>query len=182
MSNRAETWLGLPRRFKPLVLAGVALGLGLGGFFDGLVFHQILQWHHLLSSHPDPNIAGDMELNMQADGLFHAVAWILTAIGVALLLRAWKQPGVPPSGRTLFGSWLMGWGLFNLLEGIVNHHLLGVHHVWPDGPGPVLLWDLAFLLWGLVFLAVGYRLVQTDTTTVPAPQNRAIRDDSGDTG
>ena len=23
--------------------------LGLGGFFDGVVFHQLLQWHHMLS-------------------------------------------------------------------------------------------------------------------------------------
>lgn len=26
--------------------AGILFGLGLGGFFDGIVLHQILQWHH----------------------------------------------------------------------------------------------------------------------------------------
>ncbi|MCK1539441.1 DUF2243 domain-containing protein, partial [Bradyrhizobium sp. 176] len=31
------------------ISAGVLLGLGLGGFFDGIVFHQLLQWHHMLS-------------------------------------------------------------------------------------------------------------------------------------
>ena len=30
--------------------AGVLFGLGLGGFFDGIVLHQILQWHHMLTS------------------------------------------------------------------------------------------------------------------------------------
>lgn len=29
--------------------AGILLGLGLGGFFDGIVLHQILQWHHMLT-------------------------------------------------------------------------------------------------------------------------------------
>ena len=31
-------------------LAGFFLGLGLGGFFDGIVLHQILQWHHTATS------------------------------------------------------------------------------------------------------------------------------------
>ena len=30
--------------------AGIFLGLGLGGFFDGIVLHQILQWHHMATS------------------------------------------------------------------------------------------------------------------------------------
>jgi uncharacterized membrane protein len=30
-------------------LPGLLLGLGLGGFIDGIVMHQILQWHHLLT-------------------------------------------------------------------------------------------------------------------------------------
>ncbi|HEU5099504.1 MAG TPA: DUF2243 domain-containing protein [Roseiflexaceae bacterium] len=35
---------------RPLSVAGIWLGLGLGGFFDGIVFHQILRWHHMLTS------------------------------------------------------------------------------------------------------------------------------------
>jgi uncharacterized membrane protein len=34
---------------------GLLLGIGLGGFVDGIVAHQILQWHHMLtgtSEHP----------------------------------------------------------------------------------------------------------------------------------
>ena len=29
--------------------AGYSLGFGIGGFFDGILLHQVLQWHHLLS-------------------------------------------------------------------------------------------------------------------------------------
>lgn len=38
-----------PSRGFPLS-SGILLGLGLGGFFDGIALHQLLQWHHLLTS------------------------------------------------------------------------------------------------------------------------------------
>ncbi|MFC6718717.1 DUF2243 domain-containing protein [Natrialbaceae archaeon GCM10025810] len=162
-----ETWLGLRPAAKPLVLAGVVLGLGFGGFFDGIVFHQILQVHHMLSSYPDQGVATDLRLNVLADGLFHLMTYTFTVIGVVLLFRAWRHPRVPSAGRTLFGSVTMGWGLFNLVEGLVDHQLLGVHHVWPAGPGSVLLWDLLYLLWGALFLAGGYLVVRTDDRAKP---------------
>ena len=31
-------------------LGGLLLGVGLGGFVDGIVFHQVLQWHHVLTA------------------------------------------------------------------------------------------------------------------------------------
>ncbi|GAA0198810.1 DUF2243 domain-containing protein [Haladaptatus pallidirubidus] len=170
MSDREGTWLGLRKRAKPLVQAGVLLGLGLGGFFDGIVIHQILQWHHMLSSHHDPSIANDLRLNMMADGFFHVATYIFTVLGVVLLWRAWRRPAVPRSGRTLFGSVISGWGLFNLGEGIVNHHLLGIHHVWPAGPGSVLLWDGAFLVWGILFVIGGYAIVRGDEAVSVAPE------------
>lgn len=170
MSDHEETWLGLQNRAKPLIRAGILLGLGLGGFFDGIVFHQILQWHHMVSAHADPGIAGNLQLNVLADGLFHAATYIFTVLGISLLWRAWKTPTVPPSGRILFGSVILGWGLFNLVEGIVNHHLLGIHHVWPDGPGPVLVWDAAFLAWGIVFIAGGYAIIRGDDAASLAPE------------
>ena len=49
------------------------MGLGLGGFVDGIVLHQILQWHHMLTDtgdHPMTTVAG-LEANTLADGFFH---------------------------------------------------------------------------------------------------------------
>lgn len=151
---------------KPLVRAGLVLGIGLGGFFDGIVIHQLLQWHHMLSSHPDPSVATDLTLNVFWDGLFHVATYLFTIAGVVLVWRAWKRPSAPPSGRTLLGSAVAGWGVFNLVEGTVNHFLLGIHHVWPEGPGGILLWDVLFLVWGAAFLVGGLAVVRSDPEVV----------------
>lgn len=176
MVEQEETWLGLQRRAKPLVRAGILLGLGLGGFFDGIVFHQILQWHHMLSAHPDPTIAGDLRLNVMVEEFFHVATYAFTVSGIALLWRTWRDPAVPPAGRTLFGSTILGWGLFNVVEGLVNHRLLGIHHVWPDGPGSILLWDVAFLVWGVLFIVGGYAIVRGDAAVTPPSEETGETD------
>ena len=40
------------RGTRCLLLAGSVLGMALGGFFDGILLHQVLQWHHFLSLVP----------------------------------------------------------------------------------------------------------------------------------
>jgi uncharacterized membrane protein len=135
----------------------VLLGVGLGGFLDGIVLHQILQWHNMLSSWIVPVDLVSMKVNMLWDGLFHAATWISTAAGVALLWRAARRPDVPWSGRAFVGSLLLGWGLFNFIEGIIDHQILGLHHVHP-GDGQ-LAWDLGFLALGLALAAAGWALI-----------------------
>lgn len=139
---------------RPVVGAGVLLGLGLGGFFDGIVLHQILQWHHMVSVNYPPDTLANLELNTLADGLFHAVTWLLTVAGIFALWRARRKWPNGLSSGTLMGGLLIGWGLFNLVEGVIDHHLLQVHHVRP-GPNQ-LAWDLGFLAWGAVMLIGGW--------------------------
>jgi uncharacterized membrane protein len=147
-------------RTESLRLPGILLGLGLGGFVDGIVLHQILQWHHMLTSegsYPKTTVAG-LEANTLADGLFHASTWILATVGVWLLWRmAREHRGVGP-GRVLAGWMLLGWGLFNVAEGIVDHHLLGIHHV-REGANQTA-WDLAFLAFGTLLLIGGWLLTR----------------------
>ena len=115
----------------PIVSAGILLGTGLGGFVDGIVLHQILQWHNMLSSvHPPVDLVS-MKYNMVWDGLFHAFTWLMTVAGLTRLWLAGQRPDVAWSTRTFGGSLLIGWGLFNFIEGVIDHHLLGVHHVHP---------------------------------------------------
>ena len=144
--------------------AGLLLGIGLGGFVDGIVLHQILQWHHMLTSeggHPASTVAG-LEANTLADGLFHAFAWLAVCVGVWLLWRAGPAAAVALRGRRLVGLMLAGWGLFNLVEGIVDHQLLGIHHVKLDQSGdPIVALDAAFLGLGAVLLVLGFAIVRS---------------------
>jgi uncharacterized membrane protein len=154
-----------------LLLAAVLLGVGLGGFVDGIVLHQLLQWHHMLSSVLVPADVVSVKINMFWDGLFHAFTWTVTAAGIGLLWRASRLADALWSGRVLFGGMLMGWGLFNFAEGLIDHQLLGVHHVKPGDGQPA--WDMAFLASGLVLLGFGWMLVRQ--TPSEAPLERAVR-------
>ncbi|ELB87945.1 hypothetical protein Rwratislav_37287 [Rhodococcus wratislaviensis IFP 2016] len=40
-------------------LPGIILGIGLGGFVDGILLHQLLQWHHMLTSTDTDNVGID---------------------------------------------------------------------------------------------------------------------------
>ncbi|WP_044249448.1 DUF2243 domain-containing protein (plasmid) [Cereibacter azotoformans] len=136
------------------------LGLGLGGFFDGIVLHQILQWHHMATSagYP-PDSVENLKLNTLLDGLFHAATYIFTLAGLVLLWRAARQRHSPWRASALLATLLMGFGLFNLVEGIVNHHILGLHHVNETVPrGQWIWWDAGFLIWGAAMLAGGWAL------------------------
>jgi uncharacterized membrane protein len=160
MSNPRTTSANPPDRASgALVRAAVVLGVGLGGFFDGIVFHQLLQWHHMVSTPLPPESVANLRLNTLLDGAFHATTWVITVVGVWLLLRSGGERRLAGAGRVLAGGILAGWGGFNLVEGIVDHHLLGIHHVRP-GPDAAL-YDAAFLMWGAAFVAIGWWLVRS---------------------
>ena len=67
--------------------------MGLGAFIDGIVLHQVLQWHHLLSDttgRPTSTVEG-LATNTLADGLFHLGAWLFVIVGMALAVRDWQR-------------------------------------------------------------------------------------------
>jgi uncharacterized membrane protein len=144
----------------PLITAGIFLGLGLGGFVDGILLHQILQWHHMLSSVLPLTTNTNTDVNMVWDGLFHALDWLLTVIGVALLWRAGGRADVLWSSQTFGGSLLVGAGLFNVVEGLIDHQILGIHHV-KSGPNQ-LAWDLGFLALGALLVVIGWMMVHQE--------------------
>lgn len=142
---------------RAVVRAGVAIGIGMGGFLDGIVFHQVLQIHNMLSARISPDTLVGAKVNIVWDGLFHAFVWGMTALGIALLWRArGGSAGVP--GRAFGGALLMGWGLFNLVEGVIDHHLLGLHHV-VERLG-LSVWDWVFLASGVALVATGWMLTR----------------------
>jgi uncharacterized membrane protein len=162
---------------KELRAPGLLLGIGLGGFLDGIVLHQLLQWHHMLSStdsdrigvqYYSPDEVTGLRMNTAWDGTFHVVTWLFVLAGLALLYsrlttdrrRVWTR-------RALWGWVLAGWGLFNLVEGLIDHEILGIHHV-RSGPHQTA-WDVGFLALGAVLVAAGW-LVQRERADALAPR------------
>ena len=168
---------------RPLIAAGTALGIGMGGFVDGIVLHQLMQVHNMLSAkYPTRGIEADrlvvnLQINMFWDGVFHVLTWVMTAVGLALLWHAVRQRNVPLFTKTLVGAMILGWGPFNLVEGVIDHHILHIHHVTEtDGH---LLWDLAFLASGVVMIIGGWLTIGrqdsatgTEPKLPPSPVNR----------
>jgi uncharacterized membrane protein len=147
-----------PARVPTSFLPGVVLGLGLGGFIDGIALHQIAQWHNMGSAVVPPVTMEAMSQNMRWDGWFHAATLTLTLVGVYLLLRDAHRRIALPTNVAFSGQMLFGWGLFNLVEGLIDHHLLGIHHV-RDLPQHVPAYDWIFLgVGGLGFLLLGWLL------------------------
>ncbi|MFF7966465.1 DUF2243 domain-containing protein [Streptomyces sp. NPDC007903] len=147
-----------------LRLPGLLLGVGLGGFVDGILLHQLLQWHHMLTStdhdhigvkYYDPHTVSGLEMNTVWDGVFHALCWIAVLLGLAVLYsRVTQDRRTVWTSRVLWGWVLSGWGLFNLAEGILDHQILGIHHVH-GGPYQAW-WDAGFLVLGALFVAAGH--------------------------
>jgi uncharacterized membrane protein len=150
-----------------LTLPGIVLGVGLGGFVDGILLHQLLQWHHMLTSidtsrlhvgaYPADTVHG-LQINTVWDGLFHTFTWLSVLIGLGLLYsRLTHSRGKVWTSSALWGWVLVGWVIFNLVEGLIDHQILGIHHV-RTGEHQTL-WDIGFLVLGVV-LVVGGCLLQ----------------------
>ena len=143
------------------ISAGILFGLGLGGFFDGIVLHQLLQWHHMLSTWYPIKDVPSLELNTLWDGIFHSVTYVFVAVGLFLLWRAAHREHFFWSNKLLAGTLLAGWGAFNLVEGMIDHQILGVHHVNERvGESARLAFDLGFLAWGIAMLGIGWMLIR----------------------
>jgi len=154
---------------NPLIQAGLVLGAGFFGFTDGIVLHQILGWHHLVCYAMDcqPTSIAQLQLENTQDGYFHLGLLLVVLAGTAMLFRAGRDAGANWQGRVLLGAILAGGGLFNFLEGLINHQILGLHHVLPGSPHQ-FLFDMLYLANGLLFIAIGVWLIRS-------PSNRGQR-------
>ena len=93
------------------------LGLGLGAFFEGVLMHPI-------------------------GGAFYMAMWAVSVGGIALLWTAVRGPGPLLSGRGFVGFFLIGWGVFNMLEGLLRHDLAKEWLIFASGLGFALLGGL----------------------------------------
>lgn len=138
--------------------AGYTLGFGIGGFFDGILLHQILQWHHLLSGVEQARV--DIRVLILWDGIFHALMYIIAGIGLWLLWRAREEFPAPGADRRLFANALIGFGVWHIFDSILSHWALGIHRIRMDVDNP-LVWDLLwFAVFGIVPAAIGWMMRQ----------------------
>ncbi|WP_395517554.1 DUF2243 domain-containing protein [Pseudorhizobium flavum] len=136
-----------------LIWARYALGFGLGGFFDGILLHQILQWHHLLSGIEEAR--QDIRVLILTDGLFHALMYVIAAAGLGLLWRSRHSCAAHGADRLLFASAAIGFGVWHILDSVLSHWILGIHRIRMDVENQ-LFWDLLwFAVFGLLPLALG---------------------------
>ncbi|WP_026582877.1 DUF2243 domain-containing protein [Bacillus sp. J33] len=135
---------------KNLFIAGFILGLGLVGAIDGILFHQLLQWHHMIDS-------PDLQLEIFTDGLFTALFSAKLVWGGMKIFRDARRNELGDSWKIFLGGIFIGGGTFNLAEGIIDHHILQVHRVKPTAENP-LLYDLAFLAIGLLLVIIGFMI------------------------
>jgi uncharacterized membrane protein len=121
------------------------LGVALGGFFDGILLHQVLQWHHLLSLVPGESLRR-IETQILADGAFHVLMYGVAVLGLCLLWRARNSLASPGGGRRLLTATLLGFGAWNVVDVVLFHWILHIHRIRVDVPeGDRLRWDLLWL-------------------------------------
>ncbi|MNK10612.1 hypothetical protein D3C87_286390 [compost metagenome] len=141
-----------PRRLRR---ASLLLGFAMGGFFDGILLHQILQWHHLLSGVQTAAL-GSLAAQVAADGVFHAIMYVIAAVGLIELFRA-RPAMAAPAARPRWGLFWIGFGVWHIVDALLSHWITGIHRVKMDSDIP-LAWDIGWVLvFGLVPLLYGWR-------------------------
>jgi uncharacterized membrane protein len=129
------------------------VGFAVGGFFDGIVLHQILQWHHLLSGLGEP-AGANLPFQIMADGLFHLVMYLVALAGAGLLVTARASGGRGGTTSEILRLALIGFGTWHVIDAVVSHWLLGLHRIRMDSETP-LAWDVGWLvLFGLAPLVL----------------------------
>ena len=113
--------------------AGVLIGIGVAAFIDETVFHQLLHWHHFY----DRSTA---TAGLVSDGFFHAGGW-LCVVGGLFLFADLQRRGITRVRRVVAGG-LLGWGGFQLYDGLIQHKVFDLHQIRYDVD--LLPYDLAW--------------------------------------
>lgn len=150
-----------PPEYKavPVVVFSLLLGIGMGGFVDGILLHQILQWHQMISNSLPPDTLETKNINMFWDGIFHAFTWSITLLGILLMWRSMRRTDLLLADRIFYGGLIAGWGAFNLVDSIFNHYLFRFHNVREnvDNPG---FYNGGFLVFALLLMAIGWFMIR----------------------
>jgi uncharacterized membrane protein len=64
--------------------------------------------------------------------------------------------------KNFYGGVFLGWGIFNLVEGIIDHQLLKLHNVW-EVAANVPIWNYGFLAFAVVLIVIATVLIKMGT-------------------
>lgn len=124
--------------------SGFLFGLGLVAFFDEMVFHQLLGWHHFYDKSTDA-------VGLFSDGLFHAFSWFATVASLFLVADLRRRKAFWTK-RWISGV-LLGAGFFQLYDGLVQHKLLELHQIRYNVD--ILPYDIVWNVIAVVILIIG---------------------------
>jgi uncharacterized membrane protein len=154
ISRRAAGGSSDARDVGAVPWAVALIGAGLGALFDGILFHQILQVHDMVSNSLPPTTLEAKGVNVFWSGIFHMAVFALILTGVAALWHRLRRRDAPPSAAVFWGSLAFGWGAFNLFDTLTFHAILRYHDLVDVGDAQ-WAWNLGWAIFGCVVAAVG---------------------------
>ena len=154
---------------RSTLFTGILIGIGIIGFLDETIFHQILQWHTFYWQ-------TDSFGRILSDGLFHVFSTLLLLWGTFRIWRG-RANGTLSSQNILIAGILIGAGGFNFYDGIIQHAILHLHLVnelvcaTSASRADTILgvcrndvpYEVAWDLIGFVILAIGFVLWRRET-------------------
>ncbi len=137
--------------------AGIFFGLGAIAFIDETVFHQLLHWHHFYDK-------STLAVGLISDGLFHAFSWFATVASLFMVahlrkLRAWDK-------RRWIGAAILGAGVFQLYDGIIQHKVFRLHQIRYDVE--IFYYDLVWNVLAIFMILIGWGLMKPKQKQVRA--------------
>ncbi len=139
-------------------ISGLLCGVGLAAFVDETVFHQLLHWHHFYDrSTPD--------VGLVSDGLFHAFGFVAVVAGLFLFADLRRRSAL--GARRWVGGVLLGTGVFQLYDGLVQHKVFGLHQIRYGVD--LLAYDLTWNLVAVAFVVAGAVLTVRSRRQPAAP-------------
>ena len=120
-TETSENQPGSRSGISAIFWTGVLLGIGIIGFLDETLLHQLLQWHTFYWN-------TDQHGRILSDGLFHAFSTLVLLWGALRLWRS-RNAWTSPACYAIVAAIFIGAGAFDLYDGIVQHALLHFHLV-----------------------------------------------------
>lgn len=128
--------------------AAALVGIGVMAAVDEIIFHQLLGWHHFYDR-------STPMIGLVSDGILHATELVAIVGGFFVLIGLRGRRALAQDWA--WAGFFIGLGGFQLFDGIINHKVFRLHQIRYGVP--LLPYDLAWNLAGLLLLAVGVLLL-----------------------